>query len=55
MTKEVVITILNLHGVDALYEIIGDELIKASDVGYDIGYSAGFDAGYDFRNNEEEK
>lgn len=47
MTKEVMITILNLHGIDALYEVIGDELIKKYNYGYDKGYSKGYDDGKD--------
>lgn len=45
MTKEVMITILNQHGIDALYNVISDELIKKYNYGYDKGYSKGYDDG----------
>lgn len=45
MTKEVMITILNLHGIDTLYSVISDELIKKYNYGYDKGYSKGYDDG----------
>lgn len=41
MNKEDMTSILNQHGIDALYAAIEDELDKAFDAGYDVGYEDG--------------
>ena len=41
MNKEDITSILNQHGIDALYAAIEDELDKAFDAGYDVGYEDG--------------
>lgn len=40
MDKEIMIQILNQHGIDVLHSVIEDEISKAFDTGYDLGYEA---------------
>ena len=55
MDKEVMINILNQHGIDVLHAVIEDELGKAFDAGYDLGYEDGCFEPIDCGNNLDAK
>lgn len=47
MDKETMSNILNQHGLDALYDVISDEIRDAYDAGYEHGEHIGWCECYD--------
>ncbi len=53
MTKETMISIINLHGLDGLYNVICNELEESYQKGFDDGYDDWYDYWYDYDWDED--